>query len=177
MRDGEPWAKRILSNMEMTVMRKALASLIALGLVASFAATPALAGKKTKKKITKTVSETIDVTAVPMPNYSSYTATATPGCTAGVEGVHKLTYPFEAPGAGNLTLSLAGFTGDWDLYVFDDAGVVINRSDQEQVGPTMAPAEEKVEMALEKGRTYGLVICNWAGAPEATAQLEYVYSL
>src|SRR5687768_12465786 len=107
----------------MTVMRKALASLIALGLVASFTATPALAGKAKKKKVTKTISETIDVTAVPFPNYSSYTATAQPGCSAGQEGVHKMTKAFETPGAGTLTLSMSGFTGDWDLYVFDDAGV------------------------------------------------------
>lgn len=158
-------------------MRKALASLIALGLVASFTATPALAGKAKKKKVTKTISETIDVTAVPFPNYSSYTATAQPGCTAGQEGVHKLTKAFEAPGAGTLTLSMSGFTGDWDLYVFDDAGVAIARSDNEQVGQTMAPPEEKIQMPLEKGRTYDLVICNWAGAPEASAELSYVYSL
>ena len=157
-------------------MRKALASLVALGLVASFAATPARAGKAQKKKVTKTISETIDVTAVPFPNLSSHTKTPMPGCTAGQEGVHKHTHPFEAPGAGTLTLSMSGFTGDWDLYVFDDAGVAIARSDQAQV-PDMAPPEEKIEMALEKGRAYDLVICNWAGAPQASADLQYVYSL
>lgn len=157
-------------------MRKAIASLIALGLVASFSASPALAGKAKKKKVTKTISETIDVTAVPFPNYSSYTATATPGCTAGQEGVHKLTTPFEAPGNGTLTLAMSGFTGDWDLYVFDGA-VAIARSDNEQAGPAMAPAEEKIEMPLTKGKTYDLVVCNWAGAPQATASLEFVYTL
>lgn len=163
--------------METTVMRKALASLIAIGLVASFAATPALAGKKSKKKATKTISETIEATAVPFPNYSSYTGTETPGCTAGQEGVHKLTTPFETPGPGTLTLTMSGFTGDWDLYLFDDAGVPIARSDIEQVGPTMAPPEEKIVMPLAKGRTYDLVVCNWAGAPEATAEMTYVYTL
>lgn len=158
-------------------MRKALASLIALGLVASFTASPALAGKKAKKKVTKKISETIDVTAVPFPNYSSYTATAMPGCTAGQEGVHKLTRSFETPGAGTLTLSMSGFTGDWDLYVFNADGVAIARSDNEQVGPALAPAEEKIEMPMGKAETYDLVVCNWAGAPQATAQLEYVYTL
>lgn len=158
-------------------MRKALASLVALGLVASFAATPALAGKKAKKKVTKTISETIDVTAFPFPNLSSHTATPLPGCAAGEEGVHKHTHPFEAPGNGTLTLSMSGFTGDWDLYVIDDAGVAIARSDNEQVGQTMAPPEEKIEMPLAKGKAYELVICNWAGAPQATADLQYVYTL
>jgi hypothetical protein len=158
-------------------MRKALATLVALGLVASFSASPALAGKKKAKKVTKTISETIDVTAVPFPNYSSYTATPTPGCTAGQEGVHKLTYAFETPGAGNLTLAMSGFTGDWDLYVFNSDGVAIARSDNEQVGQSMAPAEEKIVMPMGKGETYDLVICNWAGAPQASASLEYVYTI
>jgi hypothetical protein len=157
-------------------MRKALATLIALGLVASFSASPALAGKKAKKKVTKTISETIEVTAVPFPNYSSYSGTATPGCTAGQEGVHKATRAFETPGNGTLTLSMSGFTGDWDLYVFDGS-VAIARSDNEQVGPAMAPAEEKIVMPLQKGKTYDLVVCNWAGAPQATASLEYVYTV
>lgn len=157
-------------------MRKALASLIALGLVASFSASPALAGKAKKKKVTKTISETIDVTAVPFPNLSSHTSTPTPGCTAGQEGVHKHTHPFQAPGSGTLTLSMSGFTGDWDLYVFNADGVAIARSDNAQV-PDMAPPEEKVEMALAKAESYDLVICNWAGAPQATAELQYVYSL
>ena len=155
-------------------MRKALATLIALGLVASFAASPALAGKK--KKVTKTISETIDVTAVPFPNLSSHTGTATPGCTAGQEGVHKLTKPFEAPGNGTLTLAMSGFTGDWDLYVFDGS-LAIARSDNEQVGQAMAPPEEKIEMPLQKGKTYDLVVCNWAGAPQASATLDFVYTL
>ena len=152
-------------------MRKALASLIALGLVAGFSAAPAQAGKKK----TKTISETISVTAAPFPNYSSYTATPTPGCTAGVEGVHKLSTPFETPGAGTLTFSMSGFTGDWDLYLFDDAGVAIARSDLEQAGPAMAPAEEKLVAPLAAGKTYQLVVCNWAGAPQATAEYTYVY--
>lgn len=155
-------------------MRKALATLIALGLVASFTASPALAGKK-KKKVTKTIEETIDVTAIPFPNLSSHTSTPTPGCSAGQEGVHKLTKSFETPGAGKLTLSMSGFTGDWDLYVLD-GNVAIARSDSAQV-PDMAPPEEKIEIALAKGKTYDLVICNWAGAPQASANLKYVYSV
>ncbi len=154
-------------------MRKALASLIALGLVASFSATPALAGKK--KKVTKKINETIEVTAIPFPNLSSHTGTPTPGCSAGQEGVHKLTKAFEAPGSGTLTLSMSGFTGDWDLYVLQD-GVAIGRSDNAQV-PDMAPPEEKIEMPLSKGKTYDLVVCNWAGAPQASAELQYVYTL
>ncbi len=151
-------------------MRKTLASLIAIGLVASFSATPALAGKKKK---TKTISETISATALPFPNYSSSTGTPTPGCSAGQEGVHKLTTAFETPGAGKLSFSMSGFTGDWDIYLFD-GDLAIARSDNAQV-PDQAAPEEKIEIALAAGKTYDLVVCNWAGAPQASAEYTYVY--
>lgn len=151
-------------------MRKTLASLIALGLVASFAATPALAGKKKAK----TITATIDAVAAPFPNLSSHTSTPIPGCAAGQEGIHKVTTPLEAPGKGTLTFEMSGFTGDWDLYLFDDAGVPIARSDNAQV-PDMAAPEEKLVAPLEGGRTYDLVVCNWAGAPQASATYTYVY--
>lgn len=154
-------------------MRKAIATLVALGLVASFSASPALAGKK-KKKGTKTISETISATAIPFPNLSSETGTASPGCAAGEEGVHKVTTPLETPGPGTLTLETSGFTGDWDLYLFNDEGLAIARSDNAQV-PDMAPPEEKLIAPLEGGETYDLVVCNWAGAPQATAEYTYVY--
>lgn len=156
-------------------MRKALASLIALGLVAGLSASPALAGKK--KKVTKTITNTISATAVPFPNLSSHTGTPTPGCTAGQEGVHKVTTPLETPGAGTLTFEMSGFTGDWDLYLFDDAGVAIARSDNEQVGQSLAPPEESLTAPLAKGKTYELVVCNWAGAPQATASYSFTYTL
>lgn len=155
-------------------MRKALASLVALGLVASLSATPALAGKK--KKVTKKISATINATALPFPNYSSSTGTPTPGCSAGQEGVHKVTTALETPGAGNLTFQMSGFTGDWDLYLFDDEGIPIARSDQAQVPDGAAP-EEKIVAPLAKGKTYELVVCNWAGAPQATADYTFVYSV
>lgn len=155
-------------------MRKALVSFIALGLVASLTAAPALAGKK---KATKTISNTIAATAFPFPNLSSHTGTAEPGCTAGQEGVHKVSTPLETPGNGTLTFEMSGFTGDWDLYLIDDAGVAIARSDNEQVGEAMAPPEEKIVAPLAKGKTYQLVVCNWAGAPQATADYSFVYTL
>ena len=155
-------------------MRKALATLVALGLVASFSASPALAGKK--KKATKTISQTISATAIPFPNLSSHTGTAMPGCTAGEEGVHKVTTPLDTPGAGSLTFQMSGFTGDWDLYLFDDAGVPIARSDLAQVPDGAAP-EEKLVAPLAAGRTYELVVCNWAGAPQATADFTFVYQV
>lgn len=146
-------------------MRKLIALAAALGLVASLGAAPAMAGKAKK------VHESFGATLAPFPNISSYTATATPGCSAGQEGVHWVAQEFTSPGKGTLRFYTEGFTGDHDLYVF--AGdVAIARSDAEQAGATMAPPEEEVLLPLTKGQKVTLVACNWLGQPNVEAHYE-----
>ena len=146
-------------------MRKLIALAAALGLVASLGAAPAFAGKAKK------VHESFGATLAPLPNISSYTATAKPGCSAGEEGVHWVAQEFTAPGKGSLRFYMEGFTGDHDLYVF--AGdVAVARSDQEQAGATMAPPEEEIVLSLKKGQTVTLVACNWLGHPDVIAHYE-----
>ena len=119
----------------------------------------------------KHVHGTFGATLAPFPNYSSYTATARPGCTAGQEGVHWVGQEFTAPGKGTLRFWTEGFVGDHDLYVYvGDAAIA--RSDQEQAGPAMAPAEEEVLLPLKKGQTVTLVACNWLGQPQVEAHYE-----
>jgi hypothetical protein len=94
-----------------------------------------------------------------------------PGCSAGQQDVHWVQVEFKAPGKGNLRFWMEGFTGDHDIYVFDGETLLL-RGDQEQVGPTMAPAEEEINMPMKKGQTVQLVACNWAGEPEVLAHYE-----
>jgi len=148
-------------------MRRSIALIAALALVASLGAAPALAGKKKKVK----VHETFGATLAPFPNISSYTATPRPGCTAGEEGVHWVGQEFKSPGKGTLRLYMEGFTGDHDIYLFD-GDVAVARSDQEQVGQGMAPPEEELSMPLKKGQTVLLVACNWMGQPDVAAHYE-----
>ena len=45
-----------------------------------------------------------------------------PGCLAGQEDVHWAAEPFSAPKKGTLSATTEGFTGDFDLYILDEAG-------------------------------------------------------
>lgn len=151
-------------------MRKLIALAVSAGLVAGAFALPA--GAAAKKK---TIKDSFTATAVPFPNLSSHTGTATPGCTAGQEGVHKVTTPFETPGKGRLIVETKDFTGDWDLYLFDPSGLVLAKSDSAQV-PDGAPPVEKIVVDLKAMKTYDLVTCNWAGAPTTDVTLKYTYA-
>lgn len=144
-------------------MRKIIAVLASFALVVGLVAAPAAAGKKKKKKVK--VHDSFSAQLLPLPNISSFTGTARPGCTAGVQDVHWAAHEFESPGKGDLRVYMEGFTGDWDLYVFEDGDVPIARSDNEQVGASMAPPEEEVVVPLKPKQTVQLAICNWFGEP------------
>jgi hypothetical protein len=148
-------------------MRKSLALLISAGLAVGMLAGPSAAAKKKK------IEDTVSLTAAPFPNLSSATGTPTPGCTAGEEGVHKITTPLHVPGAGKLTADLA-FTGDWDLYVFDKKGLVIGSSAQDQTAG--APMEEALSLKFKKMSDIAIVACNWAGAPQAELHYKLLYT-
>ena len=148
-------------------MRRIIALALAGAALAALDAAPAAAGKG------KQVHGTFGATLAPLPNLSSHTGTAKPGCTAGQEGVHWVAEEVKAPGKGTLRFYSEGFTGDHDLYVFDGE-LAIARSDQPQV-PDGAPPEEEVSVPLKKGQTVTLVACNWLGQPNVEAHYEGVF--
>jgi hypothetical protein len=152
-------------------MRKLIALAAALGLVASLGAAPAFAGKKTS------VHESFGATLAPFPKLAAVGEQAgmtRPGCTAGQEGVHWVAQEFTAPGKGNLRVYMEGFTGDWDLYVFDgDVPLYKSEAGQVPVATTeIAPAEEEIIAPLKKGQVITMVACNWAGDPNVIAHYE-----
>ena len=149
-------------------MRKMLALLMSAGLAVGMVAGPSAAGAKKKK-----IEDNVSLTAAPFPNLSSATGTPTPGCTAGEEGVHKITTPLHVPGAGKLTADLA-FTGDWDLYVFDKKNLVIGSSALDQTQG--APMEEALSLKFKKMADITIVACNWAGAPTAELHYKLIYT-
>jgi hypothetical protein len=151
-------------------MRKTLVTMVVIGLVAGSFAAPATAQKKKQKK----VEESFTAQALPFPNLSSATETEDRGCLAGIEGVNKVSHAFTTPGAGTLTAHMAGFVGDWDLFITDAEGKEIDGSVNDQA-LDMAPAEEKVTVKLKKGQDVHIVPCNWLGAPQAEIHIEYVY--
>ena len=150
-------------------MRKTLALLVMAGLATGLFASPGLAGGGQKK-----IEDTISLTALPFPNYSSHTGTADPGCTAGEEGVHKVTTPLHVPGKGKLSADLKGFTGDWDLYLLSKKGLILATSANDQTAG--APMEEAISAKFGKMADVAIVACNWAGAPQAELHYKILYT-
>lgn len=146
-------------------MRKVIALVAAAAVLVAVAASPALAGKKK-------VHDSFGATLAPFPNLSSATGTERPGCSAGQEGLHWVAQEFKSPGKGNLRLYMEGFTGDHDLYIFQD-DVKLAESVQDQTAGG-AP-EEEIVVPLKKGQKVTLVACNWLGAPDVEAHYEGVF--
>ena len=148
-------------------MRKALASILAAGLVFGMLAGPATAAKK--KKISKTFAAGPHL---PMPN-ASEDPTIPHSCMAGEEGIHKTTVALRTPGKGVLNVSIENFEGDWDLYVLDAAGTQIGVSEASQLQD--APPVEQIVIPLAAKKTYSIVACNFAGGPTADGKYTYTY--
>ena len=145
-------------------MRKTLISVALTGLMAALPAT-ALAGK------TKTIHKTFEAGPhAPVPILSDLEPN---GCLGGVNGVHKTTVPFKAPGKGKLSVSIENFEGDWDLYVTTKSGSVVGASDSSQLQGS--PQEEKLSVSVGKGKKVNIVACNWAGGPTAEGHYMFKY--
>lgn len=125
----------------------------------------AVAGKKRKKRI----REEKQVTAYPYPLTG---AIQEGGCLNGVEGINKLTVPFETPWSGVLVVELFDFEFDWDLHLTSSDGSPIDASANSQ--PT-DPGVEELTLELAKGEEVQMVACNWLGGSEATLRYTYTH--
>lgn len=141
-------------------MKKAIAVLIAAGLVAGAVSAPAAAGKKKKK--TKKVHETFEAQALPLPNLSGTTGTERRSCFAGIEDAHWVGESFKSPGKGTLKAYMEGFAGDWDLAVELPDGILIYSVNDQTAGDA---AEEEVAVPLKKGDEIQILACNFLGEP------------
>ena len=147
-------------------MRKAIVSMLALGLIASaFSAGPAVAGKKKKKTVT-IHQEFSAGPHLPLPGQE------VAGCADGQAVVHKTVVPFTTPAKGVLEVELGEFQGDWDLYVYE-AGSIIAASESDQTGG--APATEQIMVNVGAKKALEIVACNWAGGPTASGHYMYKY--
>jgi hypothetical protein len=90
-----------------------------------------------------------------------------PGCLAGEEDVNWAAKEFTAKSKGTLVAETSGFTGDFDLYILDDTGTALIKSENNQI-LDQAPAEESVTMPLKPKQTVSMAVCNWLGAPDVT---------
>lgn len=135
-------------------MRKAIALLLLVGLLAAFEASPAMAGKKKTGEFI--------ATGVPAADLCPSEA---------VETVHKKSEPFKAPAAGVLTFGLkVAPVGDWDIYALTPDGGELGSS----VGSV--GAQDIVTVELAKKQEILMVACNWAGEPTVTINWTFTYT-
>lgn len=147
-------------------MRKTLLGLVAASLVMS--AVPALAKAPT--------SGSFSAQLLPFPKLAAWgdqVGLTQPGCLAGEQDVHWHAEPFIAPKNGTISAITEGFTGDYDLYLLDEAGTALVKSEAEQI-QAQAPAEESVTMPVKAKQSVQIAVCNWLGAPDVTVTWEFV---
>ncbi len=96
-------------------------------------------------------------------------------CLGGVEGLNYDTEPFDAPAAGQLRLSAAGFTGDWDIYVLDPEGRKLAQSERDQA-IRGNEAKENLSIRLLAGSRVQMAACNWLGQPELEVSYDFALS-
>jgi len=77
-------------------------------------------------------------------------------CLSGEEGVSKESHPFQLAAAGQLTVEMSQFSGDWDLYLLNDNGDAIDSS----TGPA-TDTTETVVARLNENNPVTIVACNY----------------
>ena len=140
---------------------------VAVGLAATLAPAGAAAPK--------TISKTYDMQLLPLPLPAQGTVTCLPA--DGMEGLNKHTETLTAPAKGLLLAQVSGFTGDWDISVFTASGKNIGVGSGTSTGggaPAMN-ATDKIKLKIKAAGTYQIVMCNYAGTPQATGKYTFTY--
>ena len=141
-----------------------VATLAVVGLLAAGAYAPATAAPK-KKPITKSY----DLNLLPL--WSNPSAACVDPQFEGIsEDIQKIT----PTGPGFLTVKVEGFTGDWDISVKDADGAEIVKGSGND-SPNPGPGVETAEVKFKKAEPISIVICNFAGTPQAHASFTYTY--
>lgn len=145
-------------------------ALAALGTVVAGLHAPAdAAPKKKKPPITKTYS--MQLAPVPDPPTGN-------SCTRdALEGISRRSEPLKTTGAGTLKIAVSGFSGDWDITLFDGEKNLIAVGDGTTTGGG-APATagvDTLELAFKKAGSYVISMCNFAGSPQAKGSYTYTY--
>ncbi len=141
-------------------------------LIASLALVPTADAKRTRRP--KPITGSVDVQAVPFPGFW-VVADGRFGCLLGQEGVSHVSIPFEAPFSGIFTAGVSEFEGDWDIYLFDDAGNIV-AADNSGISSLEISVPDKLLYRLEAGQKVSIVVCNYIGSPTARVDYELTYA-
>lgn len=86
-------------------------------------------------------------------------------------GSNKVMHTLKTPGRGTLTITMDGFMGDWDLYVYDADGRTLASSTS-----SVGVHQEKVTVILASMRFVTVEACNFLGSSSAQLRSLYTYT-
>lgn len=124
---------------------------------------------------------TPSVASAPLADHGSFTATGLPfanfagalpsDASCGKEGVNSTTFKYSPPVDGVLDVRIDGFTGDWDLNLFDvTTGDELAYSGNEQ--SMGAAASEHLLWRVGRRQQVGILACNWL-SPDHQIDVSY----
>ena len=147
---------------------------VALALLVAAAASTVPAHAAAKKP--KPIKGSYTVTLLPDPTPNATNLVGKDGCGVLASGQDK--HPFTVPAKGTLNVVLdsvnpvpdnpAGGT-DWDLYVLDSDGAIMDSS-------TGGTAHETTTDKFKKKSSVTFWVCNLAGAPSGTVSYTFTYA-
>ena len=147
---------------------------VALITAAAISTVPAHAAAKRPKPIKG--SYTVTLTPDPVQDVTGQVPTTKPaGCDKTLAGSYN-DHPFKVPAAGKLTVTLDAPGGtstplgpDWDLWIFDSAGEVVDASHG-------ATAHEETSDKFKKGQSLVFEVCNLTGQNTGNVSYTFTYA-
>lgn len=150
---------------------RSAAPLVVAAIVAGGIHAPAQAATK------KPVAKEYDLTLTPMPDPNTTSACSSQFLTAG-QNVDD--HSLKVSGPGKLTVTVTGFSGDWDIAVMSSSGVSLTESDSTGTpAPLSTPAgaiDEVAKYKPKKAMSLIIRVCNFLGTPTAHVKYTYVYA-
>ena len=152
-------------------MTRRIVPLLVIAAVA-LAGTPADAAKRKPKPKPKPkpIVQSWDVT-LPVPNLAWE---GDSHCGEGVDNVSRATKAVTVGGAGDMTVPLSGFLGDWVVEIFDAKGRVLAYGAELSLTGEERVAKWKKKRAGKENVV--VAVCNYGGTPRAHVDLKFVYA-
>ena len=148
-------------------MRVRTAVPLAILVLAAGAVNAEAAPKKKPKPITKSYTVT---GMLPHPNPPTG-----PSCSSAPNGVSEHRETLKVTGAGKLVVEVRGFTGDWDIGLYDKTDTNLAQGGGADSPNTETAPVETLSYKGKKAQTLYIDVCNFAGSPNATVKYTYTY--
>ena len=123
------------------------------------------------KKKPKPITKSYTVQAFPYPSPPTG-----PSCSEAPEGVGEHRETINVSGPGKLVVEVRGFTGDWDIGLYDKNGTNLAQGGGADSPNTDTAPAETLSYKSKKAQTLHIDVCNFLGSPSANVKFTYTYS-